>query len=231
MEHPAWSPPEEMVRGANISAFMHWLGRERNLEFPDYDALWRWSVTDLDAFWCAVWDYFAIPSARPRGRALADPRMPGARWFPGVEMNYAEQVFRHATAERPAIVFRNEAGEDRELSWAELEVRVGALAASLRRMGIRRGDRVVAYLPNIPETVIAFLAVASLGAIWSVCSPDMGRVAVLDRFRQIEPRAMIAVDGYRYGGKAHDRRELVRELLAGLPSVEHLVLLPGLDPR
>ncbi|HEX9179030.1 MAG TPA: acetoacetate--CoA ligase [Burkholderiales bacterium] len=228
---PAWSPPAQMVKDARITAFMGWLARERGLKFADYDALWRWSVTDSDAFWCAVWDYFGIPSATPRGHALADSRMPGAKWFPGVELNYVEQVFRHATAERPAIVFRNEAGESRELSWHELERKAGALAAALRRMGIVRGDRVVAYMPNLPETVIAFLAVASVGAIWSVCSPDMGRVAVLDRFRQIEPKAMIAVDGYRYGGKGHDRRELIHELLTGLPSVGHLVLVPSLDPQ
>lgn len=233
MEPPvaAWSPPAEMISKAKVTAFMGWLGRERGLKFANYDALWQWSVTDIDAFWGAVWDYFAIPSAVPRGRALADAGMPGAKWFPGVELNYVEQVFRHATGARPAIVFRNEAGENLELSWAELEARVGALAASLRGMGVERGDRVVAFMPNIPETVVALLAVASIGAIWSVCSPDMGRVAVLDRFRQIEPKAMIAVDGYRYGGKPHDRRELVRELLAELPSVQHLVLVPSLNPQ
>jgi acetoacetyl-CoA synthetase len=129
----------------------------------------------------------------------------------------------------PGIVSRNEAGVDRELGWAELRRQVGALAASLRAMGVQRGDRVAAYLPNIPETIVAFLAVASLGAIWSACSPDMGRIAVLDRFRQIAPKVMIAVDGYRYGGKPHDRRELLHELLAELPSVDHLILLP--EPR
>lgn len=227
---PAWIPSPATIADAKVTAFIDWLARERNVTFTDYDALWRWSVTDIDAFWGAVWDYFAIPSSAPRGKALADDRMPGAVWFPGVELNYVEQVFRHGTDQQPAIVFRNEAGEDYDLSWAELQRQVGALAATLRVQGVGRGDRVVAFMPNIPETVIAFLAVASIGAIWSVCSPDMGGVAVLDRFRQISPKAMIAVDGYRYGGKAHDRRALVSELLAELPSVEHVILLPALDP-
>jgi acetoacetyl-CoA synthetase len=155
--------------------------------------------------------------------------MPGAQWFPGVTMNYVDQVFRHATTACPAIISRNEAGENREMSWAELHRQVSALAASLRAMGVTRGDRVVAYLPNIPETTVAFLAVAGIGAIWSACSPDMGRIAVVDRFRQIAPKVLIAVDGYDYGGKAHDRRGLIRELLGALPSIEHLILVPGRD--
>jgi acetoacetyl-CoA synthetase len=231
MENPAWRPSAATIRAAKITAFMDWLAAERGMKFADYDALWHWSVDDLEGFWGAVWDYFAIPAATPRTRVLGDARMPGAQWFPGVTLNYVDQVFRHATTARPAIVSRNEAGVDRELGWAELQRQVGALAASLRGMGVQRGDRVVAYLPNIPETVVAFLAVASLGAIWSACSPDMGRIAVLDRFRQIAPKVMIAVDGYRYGGKPHDRRKLIHELLAELPSVDHLILLPGLDPH
>jgi len=226
---PAWRPSAETIARAKVTHFIDWLARERGLRFADYEALWRWSVDDLEGFWGALWDWLAIPSATPRGQALADARMPGAQWFPGVELNYVDQVFRHATTERPAIVFRNEAGVQREIGWAELRRQVGALAATLRRMGVQRGDRVVAYLPNLPETMVAILAVASLGAIWSACSPDMGRIAVLDRFRQIEPKVIIAVDGYRYGGKPHDRRELLHELLGELPSIDHMVLLPYLD--
>jgi len=229
MENSAWQPSAAAIRAAKITVFTDWLATERGLRFADYDALWRWSVDDLEGFWGAVWDYFAIPATTPRTRVLADARMPGAQWFPGVTLNYVDQVFRHATAARPAVISRNEAGLDRELGWDELQRQAGALAASLRGMGVRRGDRVVAYLPNIPETVVAFLAVASLGAIWSACSPDMGRIAVLDRFRQIAPKVLITVDGYRYGGKLHDRRELIRELLAELPGIDHMVLLPCLD--
>jgi len=228
MENPAWQPSAAAIRAAKITAFTDWLAVKRGMHFTDYDALWRWSVEDLEGFWGAVWDYFAIPATTPRSRVLAGTGMPGARWFPGVTMNYVDQVFRHATTQRPAVISRNEAGEQRELGWAELQRQVGALAATLRGMGVVPGDRVVAYLPNIPETVVAFLAVASLGAIWSACSPDMGRIAVLDRFRQIAPKVLIAVDGYRYGGKAYDRRELIHELLAELPSIAHMVLLPCL---
>ena len=230
-EQIAWRPSATMIQSARITAFGEWLARERGLRFDDYAQMWQWSVDHPDAFWSALWDWFEIRSDVPRAVALADATMPGAKWFPGVRLNYVEQVFRHATDQRPAIIFRNEAGEHRELSWAELQREVAALAASLRAMGVGPGDRVVAYLPNIPETVTAFLAVASLGAIWSICSPDMGRVAVLDRFRQIAPKVMLAVDGYRYGGKAHDRRELLAELLIELPSVEHLILLPQLDAQ
>ena len=133
---PAWTPSPERVRDAKVTAFIAWLSRERGIKLADYHDLWNWSVTDIDAFWCAVWDYFAIPSATPRGKALADARMPGADWFPGVSLNYIEQVFRHASNEHPAIVFRNEAGEDRDVSWSELQRQVGALAASLRAMNV-----------------------------------------------------------------------------------------------
>ncbi|CAG4883677.1 Acetoacetyl-coenzyme A synthetase [Georgfuchsia toluolica] len=227
---PDWIPSPQRIDSARITAFQRWLASERGLQLNDYDALWQWSVSDLEAFWGAVWDYFDIRSTTPRGRVLGNAQMPGAEWFPGVQLNYVEQVFRHASGEHPAIVFRNEAGEDREVSWVELQRQVAALAATLRAQSITTGDRVVAFMPNIPEAVVAFLAIASIGAIWSVCSPDMGRVAVLDRFRQIAPKAMIAVDGYRYGGKAHDRRTLVAELLGELPTVEYLILLPTLDP-
>ncbi|MEZ5625906.1 MAG: AMP-binding protein, partial [Rhodocyclaceae bacterium] len=176
MEHtaPVWQPTAETIRKAQVTAFMHWLARERGLSFADYDALWQWSVTDIDAFWRALWDYFDLRATGTPECALADARMPGATWFPGVRLNYVEQVFRHATDAHPAIVFRNEAGEQRELSWAELQRQVGALAATLRGFGVQPGDRVCAFMPNLPETVVAFLAVASLGAVWSVCSPDMG---------------------------------------------------------
>ncbi len=225
-----WEPTEAIKRGARITAYTEWLERQRGLRFSGYDDLWRWSVTDLEAFWASIWDYFDIKAAAPYQRVLAERRMPGAQWFAGARLNYVDQIFRHKTAARPAIVFRNEAGERAEMGWDELERQVAALAASLRGMGVGPGDRVVAYLPNIPQAVVAFFATASLGAVWSVCSPDMGQVAVLDRFRQIAPKVLIAVDGYRWGGKAYDRGEVVLELLGGLPSVEKLVLLPYLDP-
>ena len=224
-----------------ISRYQRWLHETRGLQFATYDAMWQWSVNDLEAFWQSIWDYFAVESPTAFARVLSDSRMPGARWFEGARVNYARQVLRHAdvahAAGHPAVLFADEpmlaAGQLQSLSWPELRARVGALAAALRGMGVRRGDRVCAYLPNRPETAVAFLACASIGAIWSVCSPDMGPVAVLDRFRQIEPVVLIACDGYRYGGAAHDRRAVVAELVEQLPSVSHVVrhtLLGGAPP-
>jgi len=217
-----------------ITRFQHWLQATRGLHFDHYDALWQWSVDDLPGFWQAIWDHFELQSPTPAQAVLGDAQMPGARWFPGAQVNYAQQVLRHAdtahAAGHPAIVWTDEAGlaagQLQELSWPELRRQVGALAAALTRLGVGRGDRVVAFLPNRPETAIAFLACASIGAIWSVCSPDMGPVAVLDRFRQIEPAVLIATDGYSFGGIAHDRRAVVTELVAALPTLRQVVQVP-----
>jgi len=228
-----------------ITLYQQWLERERGLRFADYDAMWGWSVTDLDAFWQSIWEFFALQSPTPHTAVLADDRMPGARWFPGAQLNFAQQVFRHAEAAHaaghPAIVSTDEAGLARgelaALSWPELQQQTARFAAALRALGVRRGDRVCAVLPNTPQTAAVFLAVASLGAVWSICSPDMGPVAVLDRFRQIEPTVLVACDEVRWAGVLHDKRALVDELLSGLPSVRHAVrgadvqaLLAGVTP-
>ena len=222
----------------HITRYTRWLARERGLHFdvttPEgYEALWRWSVTDLRAFWGSIWAYFGIQSPTPFETVLVDEVMPGARWFPGAQVNYAQHLFSHAdaahAADQPAIVFQNEAmqarGELQQIAWPELRRQVASLAGELKRLGVQPGDRVGAFLPNIPQTVVAFLATASLGAVWSVCSPDMGPVAVLDRFRQIEPKVLIACDGYTYGGVPHDRMAVLRGLLDELPSVRDVVLL------
>jgi acetoacetyl-CoA synthetase len=220
-----------------IRLYQNWLREQRGLAFDSYDALWRWSVTDLDAFWQSIWDCYGVYSPTPHAAALADNRMPGARWFPGAQVNYVQQVLRHAqmahAAGFPAIVSHNEqslaAGESaRELSWPELQRQVASLALHLQAQGVRKGDRVVAYLPNIPEAMVAFLATASIGAVWSLCAPDMGTAAVLDRFRQIEPKALIACDGVHYGGRDTDRRAAVAEICAALPTVQHLIMLSSL---
>jgi acetoacetyl-CoA synthetase len=229
--HPALPEPR-------IHDFQRWLQHHLGLSFADHEAMWRWSVDDPDAFWGAVWRYFDIASPTAPGVVLARRTMPGAQWFPGTRVNYAAQVLRHAdrahAAGHPAIVWTDEdglaAGRLQALSWPELRRQVGALAAAWRALGIGPGDRVVAVLPNRPETVVAFLACASLGAVWSLCSPDMGPTAVLDRFRQIEPALLVAGDGYRFGGVAHDRRAVVAELVAGLPTLRHLVSVPLLGP-
>ena len=222
------------VRPARISVYTDWLARERGLHFDSYDALWRWSVADLSAFWQSIWDFFDIQSPTPHRAVLENATMPGARWFPGAQVNYASQALRHADAAHagghPAIVFQNERlASPVETSWPELRRQVGVFAAQLQAAGVGPGDRVCAYLPNIPPTIVAFLACASVGAIWSVCSPDMGPVAVLDRFRQIAPKVLVAVDGQVWGGVTHNRQPVLREVLGQLPSVEHLVLLSDVD--
>jgi acetoacetyl-CoA synthetase len=224
-----WRPSPERVARARITKFTEWLQAEKGLTFADYDALWRWSVAKPEAFWSAVVEHFDLPLEGQRTPVLADRSMPGARWFPGTRTNYVSQIFRHGTDARPAIVFRNEAGDRDEVSWRRLERDVASLAQWLRDRGVKSGDRVVGYLPNIPQTVVAFLAAASVGAVWSLCSPEMGPAAVLDRYRQIEPKVLIAVDGYRWSGKAYDRRDVLGRMLDELPSVEHLLLVPYLD--
>lgn len=216
-----------------LRLFQDWLRDTRGLTFDDYDALWRWSVTDLDAFWHSVWEYFDVQSPTPHRAVLATNTMPGAQWFPGAQVNYARQVLRHADAAhaagQPAIVSGNEKGVRRELSWPELRRQVASLALHLQAQGVQPGDRVAAYLPNVPEAMVAFLATVSLGAVWSICAPDMGTHAVLDRFRQIEPKVLIAVDGVTYGGRDHDRLDVLAELRAQLPSVQHTLLWGNLD--
>jgi acetoacetyl-CoA synthetase len=224
-----WTPSDEFAEGSNLTDYLGWLERERGLRFADYGALWRWSVDDLGAYWSSIVDYEALPIHGQRTPVLADRVMPGARWFPEAQVNYAEAVFHRASADRPALAFQSERHALRFVEWNELEASVAAVAAGLRRLGVGREDRVVAVLPNIPEAVVALLACASIGAIWSSCSPDFGTRSLIDRFAQIEPKVLIAVDGYTYGGKRFDRREVIDALRAELPTLEHAVLVPYLD--
>ena len=216
-----------------IRLYQDWLREQRGLRFDSYRALWQWSVTDLDAFWQSIWDYFELHSPTPHTAVLGKNVMPGAQWFPGARVNYAQQVFRHVDAAHaaglPAIVSDDEKGHARELSWPELKRQVASLALHLQEHGVQPGDRVAAYLPNVPETIVAFLAVASIGAVWSVCAPDMGTNAVLDRLRQIEPKVLIAVDGVTWAGMDIDRTPVLAELRAELPSLRHLLLVNNLD--
>ena len=217
-----WQPGEEAMR-SRMAQYMLWLEREKGLSFPDYASLWEWSVADIEAFWASIWDYFQFKAATSYKKVLSRREMPGAVWFEGVTLNYADQVLRHTesadAASRRAIVYTSEDGEVHEKTWAELRDEIASFAEALRGMGIKRGDRVVAIMPNIPQTIVTFLAVASIGAIWSLCSPDMGRLAIVDRFRQIEPKAFIAVDGYVYGGKSSTGpRRRARSLMNYRPS-------------
>jgi len=223
---PSSTPPAFEPR---LRLYQAWLAQHRGLTFDSYDALWRWSTTDLAGFWQSIWDYFEMDSPTPHTAVLQGGPMPNVTWFDGAQVNYAHQVLRHADAAHalglPAIVSDNERGEARELSWPELRRQVASVALTLRGLGVQKGDRVAAYLPNVPETMVAFLATVSIGAIWSVCAPDMGTPAVLDRFSQIEPKVLIATDGVVYAGKALDRSAVVQGLRDALPSVQHLVLL------
>jgi acetoacetyl-CoA synthetase len=232
---PLWRPTAQRVSQAGITRYMDWLKTERGLEFSDYESLWRWSVTEIEAFWESILVFTGMILHSPPSTVLVERKMPGAEWFPGATLNFAEHALAAArlpdAGERPAIVFESELRPRTEISWRRLSGEVGALAAALRELGIRPGDRCAAYLPNIPQAVVAALATTSLGGVWSSASPEMGPVSVLDRFRQIAPRVLFAVDGYRYGGKDFDRRDIVRELIAQLPSVEAVIFVPYLDPE
>ncbi|MBE3559735.1 MAG: acetoacetate--CoA ligase [Ktedonobacteraceae bacterium] len=227
---PLWEPTEAMKQQANVTHYMQWLTREKGLHFQSREELWQWSVDHLEDFWASLWDYFHIKASQPYTTVLAERRMPGARWFTGAQLNYAEHVFRNATAERPALFFRSERHPLTAMSWSDLAQKVGALTAALKTLGVQRGDRVVAYMPNIPEALIAFLACASMGATWSSCPPDFGTNSVIDRFKQIEPKVLFAVDGYQYGGKTFDRRHIVAEIQKALPTLQKTILLPYLLP-
>ena len=227
-----WRPSEDAIDRANITRYLEWLARHRGLTFARYQDLWRWSVTDLDAFWASIWQFFGVRASQPYERVLARDTMPGASWFPGAQLSYAE----HALARRddhPALIARSETRgleNTATVTYAELARQVAAVRGGLVRLGVTRGDRVVAYLPNIPEAVVALLATSSLGAIWSSCAPDFGTRAVVDRFSQLEPKVLIAVDGYRYGGRDFDRARELADIESALPSLRATVVLPYLRP-
>jgi acetoacetyl-CoA synthetase len=230
-----WQPTVTDRDGSRVGEFLRWLARERGLAFAGYHDLWRWSVDQLEDFWDAVWHFFAVPSSAPYTSVLSSRMMPGARWFDGSRLNYAEALLAGASAagaseDRAALVAVGEEGAPREISWAELRGQVGALAAALRDLGVGPGDRVAAYLPNIPEAVVALLATASLGAVWTACAPDFGLRSVVDRLGQVEPRVLIAVDGYRWGGREHDRRDVVTQLRAAMPAVQAVIVVQSLHP-
>ncbi|WP_342619517.1 acetoacetate--CoA ligase [Rhodoferax sp. GW822-FHT02A01] len=222
-----WRPSPEKVAQSGMAHYLNWLQQHRHLEFAEYQDLWRWSTTHIDDFWRSVWDYFGILADGDPSVVLGRRQMPGAQWFPHTRLSYAEHIFRNASDTYPALIARSEAAVPTEVSWAELSAAVGALAHTLRSLGVKSGDRIVAYLPNIPETVIAFLACASIGATWSSCSPEMGVSVVVDRFKQIRPTLLFAVDSYTYGGKLFDRREIVEEFLHALPEVRKVIHVPG----
>ncbi|PTA45120.1 acetoacetate--CoA ligase [Micromonospora sp. RP3T] len=232
MSDVLWTPPADVRERSRIGDYLRWLAEHRGLEFADYDALWQWSVTELTGFWSSIWDYFDVVAHTPPTATLAERAMPGARWFPGATLNYAENVLRMPGLgdDAPAVIAHGQTRAPETLTAAQLRERVRRVAAGLRRLGVGPGDRVATYAPNIPETYVLLLATASLGAIFSSCAPEFGTRSVTDRWQQIEPTVLVAVDGYRYGDKPIDRRAEVAAIRAALPSLRHTVAVGYLDP-
>ncbi|MFT7594196.1 MAG: acetoacetyl-CoA synthetase [Paracoccaceae bacterium] len=223
-----WTPSAERANASRMAQFIRWLEENRGLHFADYQALWNWSVSDLDGFWSAIWNFFDLQSSVAPTVILAENKMPGAVWFPGVKLNFASQILRQSekTPDKTALIVQSESFGLSELTWGQLRAQVASVAGRFRAMGVGPGDRIVAILPNTETAMIAFLATASIGAIWSLCAPDMGHVAILDRFQQIEPKILIAQDGYVHAGKTIDRRDVLNTITAGLPTLEQTILLP-----
>tara|TARA_R110002096_G_scaffold170042_2_gene342019 strand:+ start:124 stop:2082 length:1959 start_codon:yes stop_codon:yes gene_type:complete len=223
-----WTPTKERADASTMAEFERFLKDKRGLTFDDYNAMWDWSVTDLDGFWSAIWEYFDVKASAPYTSVMAKRQMPGAEWCPGAMLNFTDQIMKHVDSqpEGDALIVQSETFGRKRLSWTELRDQVASVAAHLRDMGVTKGDRVVAVLPNTETTMIAFFATASIGAIWSLCAPDMGHVAILDRFKQIEPKVLIAQDGYVHAGKTVDRREILAGLEAALPSLVQCVTVP-----
>ena len=224
-----WKPSEERVREATITRYQAWLEHYRDLRFADYDDLWQWSVDDLEGFWSSIHEYFDVRFEVPPERVLADASMPGASWYPGARLSYAEHVFRGKADDRLALQHASELRELDSWTWEALRRQTAAIASGLREAGVKQGDRVVAYMPNIPETLAAFLACASIGAVWSSAAPEFGARSVIDRFAQVEPRVMLAIDGYRYGGKDFDLGPRVEQITSEIPSLERVVRFGYLD--
>jgi acetoacetyl-CoA synthetase len=225
-----WTPSAARRERSHITAFTRWLERERGLKFESYEALWQWSVNDLEAFWRAIWDYFGVRSSTPYTRVLGRREMPGTEWFPGARLNYAEHALAHERPDTDALLYMREGAPLQRMSWTDLAAQVRILATQLRKLGVKPGDRVVAVLPTSPQAVIAVLATTAIGAIWSCCGPDFGPKGILERFAQLTPKVIFHVDGYEYGGKRFDRKSEMRQILAKLGSLEHAIAVSYLDP-
>ncbi|MBV9049459.1 MAG: acetoacetate--CoA ligase, partial [Solirubrobacterales bacterium] len=224
-----WSPSEEWIARATLTRYQAWLGERHSLRFDSYEELWRWSVEDLEAFWASIVEFFNVRFEVPSEVVLGDPQMPGAQWFPGARISYAEHIFRDKDPDAVALRAASELRSLSEWTWDRLRSEAAAIASGLRSEGVEAGDRVAAYMPNIPETVAALLACSSIGAVWSSAAPEFGARSVIDRFAQIEPKVLLAVDGYRYGGKDFDRSAMVEEIAGSIPSLRRVVRLSYLE--
>ena len=224
-----WTPSASWIADTNLTAFTAWLARERGRMFEQYADLWEWSVSSVEDFWQAIWDYFEVCSSSPPESVLESRAMPGARWFSGARLNYAEHVLRRARPRSDALMYLSETTPLTGMPWDAFGDQVRILATQLRVMGVKPGDRVVAYLPNIPQAMIAMLATVAIGAIWAICSPDFGSEGALDRLKQLSPKLLFCGDGYRYGGKEFDRRSELAKIIDALATIEHIVCLPLLS--
>ncbi|SIT73399.1 acetoacetate--CoA ligase [Edaphobacillus lindanitolerans] len=221
-----WTPSGERIEKSVMTDYMDWLKKEKGVQAKDYTELWKWSVDELEPFWESIWQYCGVAGNRSYSNVLQGDSMIGAKWFSGATLNFTENIFSERNPGQTALYFRSESTPTRSISWGELEKQVASVAKKLKDMGVKAGDRVAAYLPNIPEAAIAFLATASVGAVWSICSPDFGSKSVITRFGQIEPVVFIAVDGYSYNGKTFDKRSDVEEIRKQLPTVKQAVFVP-----
>ena len=223
-----WIPTNTFINNSNLQQFEKWLAKEKDLHFDNYEALWQWSIDELEDFWASIAQYFEVVFHTPYQQVLDTRAMPGAKWFEGATLNYAEHIFRQQTTKRPALIFQNEVVK-RTISWAELRLQVQAIQQFLQKNGIKKGDCVAGYIPNIPEAIACFLAVNSLGAVWTCCSPDFGEPTVIERFSQIQPKLLIAVDGYQYNGKGFSRLAAIQNIRQAIPSIEQTLFIPYLD--
>lgn len=223
-----WSPDEKTIQNANLTKYINWLNNRQQKKFNGYQELWEWSVNNVEDFWVSIWEYFNIISHKKYSQVLSGSQMPDYSWFEGAELNFSEHIFRKESDKNPALIFKQEGDSLKEISWSDLKNKVSAFSGYLKRSGVKKGDRVVAYIANCPEAVIGFLATNSLGAVWSSCSPDFGTSSVIDRFAQIEPKILITIDGYQYGGKNFPKSTVVKELQEQLPTLTETVVIPYL---
>ncbi len=221
-----WQPSEKYIESTNLFQFKNWLKTEKGLEFDEYESLWNWSVSDSPTFWEYICQYFKVKFHTPYSEVLTSEDMPFCQWMKGATLNYAEHIFRNYSDNQPAIIFKSEQIDRQVVSWKELKDNVGNVQHFLKQNGVQKGDRVVGYLPNIPQATVSMLATVGMGAVWSSCSPDFGTQSVIERFKQIAPKVLIAVDGYYYGGKRFDKIEVVKELVNQIDSIELVIIIP-----
>lgn len=224
-----WEPSYEFRNKSNLFHYISWLKTNKGLSFKNYNQLWKWSVEDFPEFWNTIWEYFYIISSKPYTTVIENTEMPHVKWFPGVELNYVEHIFRNRDMNKIALIHASEIRPQSHMTWRELYDQVAAMSLALKSLGIKKGDRVIGYLPNIPETIVSFLACASIGAIWSCCSPDFGSITVIDRFKQIKPKVLIAIDGYRYGGKDFVRTDVIKAIQQAIPTLQKTLIVPYLS--